>query len=178
MSEISLQTLVLTQGYEPLKVVSWQRAITLLFLDKVEVIEEHDHDIKSTYLVIKIPAVVRLLSAFRRHRKRVKFNRANIFARDRYRCQYCGDKGKMADLTYDHVIPRSRGGKTEWNNIATSCYSCNNVKGNRTPSEAGMKLQTKPKQPTWVPSMMIRINRESAPNAWKEYLWWTSPLDE
>jgi len=177
MSEIALRTLVLTQGYEPLKVVSWQRAITLLFLGKCELVEEYDHAVKSTYLVVKVPAVVRLVNAFRRHKNRVKFNRANIFARDRYSCQYCGEKGKMADLTYDHVIPRSRGGKTEWTNIATACLPCNSAKGNRTPAEASMKLRGKPLVPSWVPSMMFRVSQESAPQAWHDYLFWTSELD-
>ena len=84
------QTLVLSQGYEPIKIVSWQRAITLLFLGKVEVVEEYDRGIKTTSLVIKIPSVVRLLNAFRRHKKPVKFSRINIYGRDKYTCQYCG----------------------------------------------------------------------------------------
>lgn len=107
------RTLVLSQGYEPVKIVSWQRAITLLFLGKVEVIEEYDRNIKSTSMVIKIPAVVRLLGAFRRHKKPVKFSRVNIYARDHYKCQYCGKKASLTELTYDHVVPRSRGGLTD-----------------------------------------------------------------
>src|SRR5437763_13148583 len=127
------QTLVLSQGYEPIKIVSWQRAITLLFLGKVEVIEEYDRNIKTTSMVIKIPAVVRLLNAFRRHKKPVKFSRVNIYGRDRYTCQFCGERKPIGELTYDHVVPRAQGGKTSWSNIVTACESCNREKANRTP---------------------------------------------
>src|SRR5262245_8358214 len=119
--EATHRTLVLSQGYEPVKIVSWQRAITLLFLGKVEVIEEYDRNIKTTSLVIKIPAVVRLLGVFRRHKKPVKFSRVNIYGRDDYRCQFCGAKKSINELTYDHVLPRAQGGKTTWTNIVTAC---------------------------------------------------------
>src|SRR5437763_4391150 len=127
------QTLVLSQGYEPVKIVSWQRAITLLFLGKVEVIEEYDRDIRSCSLLIKIPSVVRLLNAIRRHKQPVKFSRVNIYGRDRYTCQFCGDKKPVGELTYDHVVPRSQGGTTTWTNIVTACETCNRKKANRTP---------------------------------------------
>ena len=110
----SAQTLLLNQGFEPIKVISWQRAISLLFLGKVEVLEEYDRDVHSVSLIIKVPAVVRLLRAFRRHARPVKFSRVNIYARDNYKCQYCGRKASISDLTYDHVVPRSQGGLTEW----------------------------------------------------------------
>ena len=171
------RTLVLSPGYEPVKIVSWQRAITLLFLGKVEVIEEYNRDIKSTSLVIKIPAVVRLLAAIRRHKQPVKFSRVNIYARDNYKCQYCGKKASIAELTYDHVIPRSQGGLTEWTNIVTCCYLCNRRKGGRTPHEAGMKLLAAPHQPNWVPAVAIRISLRSIPDAWRDYLYWTGELD-
>src|SRR3990172_8534350 len=103
--EATHRTLVLNQGYEPVKIVSWKRAITLLFLGKVEVIEEYEHNIKTTSVLIKIPAVVRLLKAFRRHAKPVKFSRVNIYARDNYKCQYCAKKASISELTYDHVVP-------------------------------------------------------------------------
>ena len=178
MSVESLKTLVLTQGYEPVKVIPWQRAITLLSLGKIEVLEEHDHELRSTFLVIKCPAVVRLLSAFKRHKKPVKFSRVNIFGRDRYCCQYCGVEGKMSDLTYDHVVPRSQGGKTTWTNIVTACGRCNSKKAGRTPEQAGMKLKKKPVRPNWMPSMTIRISHRSAPAAWRDYLYWSGALDE
>lgn len=178
MSVDSLKTLVLTQGYEPVKVIPWQRAVTLLSLGKIEVLEEYDYELRSTFLVVKCPAVVRLLSTFKRHRKPVKFSRVNIFGRDNYKCQYCGVSGKMSELTYDHVVPRSQGGKTTWTNIVTACGTCNGKKAGRTPEQAGMRLKKKPTRPSWMPSMMIRISHRSAPASWRDYLYWTSELME
>ncbi len=174
---MTANTLLLTQGYEPLKVISWQRAITLFTLGKVEVIENYDTDIRSPTVVFKMPAVVRLINAFRRHKKPVKFSRVNIYARDKYRCQYCRKKVTLSTATYDHVVPRAQGGKTEWTNIATACYACNERKGGRTPQQAGMKLRTKPIRPVWVPAMTLQINRKSVPDAWRDYLYWTGGLD-
>ncbi|HTR52976.1 MAG TPA: HNH endonuclease [Kofleriaceae bacterium] len=168
---------MLSPGYEPVKIVSWQRAITLLFLGKVEVIEEYNRDIKSTSLVIKIPAVVRLLAAIRRHKQPVKFSRVNIYGRDRYTCQYCGARKAIAELTYDHVVPRSAGGKTTWTNIVTACETCNRKKANRTPEQAGMRLLAQPVQPKAMPSLVITVSKESMPDAWRDYLYWTGELE-
>ncbi len=176
MSDI--QTLMLTQSYEPLKVISWKRAIELLTLGKVEIVHEYEQEVRSAYLVIKIPAVVRLLKRFRKHHKPVKFSRVNVYARDGYKCQYCAKKFETEDLTYDHVLPRSQGGQTEWTNITTCCYTCNGRKGGRTPEQAKMKLLSKPFQPVSVPAIMIRISRSSVPEAWRDYLYWTSALDQ
>ena len=177
MSHATTRTLLLSQGYEPIKVISWQRAITLLTLGKVEVVEEYDAELRATSLIIKVPAVVRLLRAFRRHRKPVKFSRVNIYARDGYKCQYCGVKCSITELTYDHVLPRSKGGKTTWENIVTCCYPCNGGKGNRTPAEAGMKLRATPVRPEWVPAVTIRVSTRSMPDAWRDYLYWTGEID-
>jgi 5-methylcytosine-specific restriction endonuclease McrA len=173
---MSTQTLLLSQGYEPIKVISWQRAITLLFLGKVEVVEEYADELRSVNLVIKVPAVVRLLRAFRRQHRPVKFSRVNIYARDGYKCQYCGSKASLVDLTYDHVVPRSQGGATDWTNIVTCCYLCNRKKGGRTPKEAGMRLLAQPVQPNWVPAVTIRVSLRSVPDAWRDYLYWTGEL--
>ena len=172
------QTLVLSQGFEPVKIVPWRRAITLLFLGKVEVIEEYDRNIKTTSLAIKIPAVVRLLGAFRRHKKPVKFSRINIYGRDKFTCQYCGVKKKIGELTYDHIVPRSRGGKTTWLNIATCCQDCNRRKADRTPEQAGMRLLKTPVQPTATPVLVVAVSRESVPDAWRDYMYWTSELEQ
>jgi 5-methylcytosine-specific restriction endonuclease McrA len=171
------RTLLLSQGYEPIKIISWQRAMTLLTLDKVEVIEEYDTEIRARSLVINVPAVVRLRKAFRRHAKPVKFSRVNIYARDGYRCQYCGARCSIDELTYDHVIPRSRGGRTTWDNIVSCCYACNAEKANRTPAEARMKLRSTPARPTWMPSVQIRISARSVPDAWRDYVYWTGEID-
>ena len=175
---MTTQTLMLSQGYEPIKVVSWQRAITLLTLGKVEVIEEYDQEVRSTSLVLKMPAVVRLLSSFRRRKRQIRFSRINIYGRDKYRCQYCNEKLTMAKCTYDHVVPRSQGGTTKWTNIVTACEPCNLKKGGRTPQQAGMPLKTRPVQPTWVPVLAFQVSRENAPDAWATYLYWTSELGE
>jgi 5-methylcytosine-specific restriction endonuclease McrA len=175
---IHLRTLMLSQAYEPVKVISWRRAVTLLSLGKVEIVEEHDCFVRSPTIVIKIPAVVRLLRAFKRFRKLVKFSRINIYARDNYTCQYCGAKKRIADLTYDHVTPRSQGGKTTWTNIVTSCAICNRQKGGRTPEQAGMTLRKKPVVPSWVPVVTISVNGDNTPDSWRDYLYWTTELQE
>jgi 5-methylcytosine-specific restriction endonuclease McrA len=172
------RTLVLSQGYEPVRVVSWQRAITMISLGKVEIIEEYDGFIRSTSVVVKVPAVVRLINAFRRVKKPVKFSRINIYGRDGYKCQYCGNKERMGELTYDHVLPKSRGGKTSWTNIVTCCYECNSKKRDRTPQEARMKLLSEPVRPKWVPAVAITVSRVSVPDAWRDYLYWTGSLLE
>jgi 5-methylcytosine-specific restriction endonuclease McrA len=171
------RTLLLTQGYEPIQIISWQRAITLLALDKVDVIEEYDAEIRAPSVIVRVPAVVRLRKAFRRHAKPVKFSRVNIYARDGYRCQYCGVKCTIAELTYDHVIPRSKGGHTTWDNIVSACYGCNREKANRTPAEARMKLLAVPARPTWMPAVQIRVSAKSVPDAWRDYVYWTGEID-
>ena len=170
------RTLLLSQSYEPLRIISWQRAFTLFTLGKVEVVEEYDRDIHSCYLVFKMPAVVRLLDAFRRHHRPVRFSRVNVFARDRYRCQYCGRGGGIKDLTFDHVLPRSLGGRTTWTNVVAACIPCNRRKANRTPERAGMRLRRPPIQPRWVPAVTLTISLRSVPDAWRDYLYWTGEL--
>ena len=172
------QTLLLSAGFEPIKVVSWQRAITLLTLGKVEVLEEYDRDIRSQTVFFKMPAVVRLLRVFKRPKNRVKFSRANIYARDKYKCQYCGRKISMVEMTYDHVLPRARGGRTTWRNIVSACIPCNSRKSDRTPEEAGMRLITEPVRPRWVPIVAFSVSRRYAPQAWRDYLYWTGQLVE
>lgn len=172
------QTLVLGPDYRPADVVHWSRAVTLWFEGKAEIIEEYADEIRSTYLVIKIPAVVRLVRAFRRDKKPVKFSRVNVYARDGYRCMYCGERCSTAKLTYDHVVPRSQGGRTEWANIVSACSDCNGRKAGRTPEQAGMRLIKKPVQPKHAPAVMLRIARDSAPQPWQSYLYWTGELEQ
>ena len=170
------QTLVLSQSFEPIGVISWKDALTLYFTDKCEILEEYDGFVRSQLLVIKIPAVVRLLNVFRRHKRPVKFSRANIYARDGYKCLYCNQKFLMSELTYDHVLPRAQGGKTTWENIATCCISCNTKKGCKTPQQANMKLRKQPTQPTRVPAMVLELSRKNVPDAWRSFLYWTGEL--
>ena len=175
-TQIMEQVLLLNLSYEPLKVINWKKAITLLCLGKVEVIEEYGRDIRSVSMTIRLPSVVRLLRMVKRPKHPVRFSRQNIYARDRYRCQYCGSRFPSEELTYDHVLPRSRGGRTEWENIVTCCVACNRKKGGKTPEEARMRLIRKPVRPTWVPALRITIGIKEVPNSWRDYLYWNVEL--
>jgi len=171
------KTLLLNITYEPLRVISWQKAITLLTLGKVEVVEEYDREIRSVSFSIKLPAVVRLLRLVRWREEAVKFSRKNIYARDRGICQYCGQDLRCQEITYDHVIPKSQGGETSWDNVVTCCLECNSRKGGRTPEQAGMKLLAPPKKPKWNLSLRITIGLKSTPERWRDYLYWSVELE-
>jgi len=168
--------LLLNIAYEPLRTIDWKKAITMLCLGKVEVIEEYNREIHSVSFTIRLPSVVRLLRMVKRPKGRVKFSRQNIYARDRYQCQYCGAKNPAEELTYDHVLPKSRGGRTEWKNIVTCCVECNRKKGGRTPGEARMKLIRKPTRPKWLPAIRITIGFRDIPESWRDYLYWNVEL--
>ena len=172
------QVLLLNITYEPLKIINWKKAITLLCLGKVEVIEEYRREIHSVSFTIKLPSVVRLLKMVKRPKCPVRFSRQNIYARDRYKCQYCGETCPSEELTYDHIIPKSRGGKTEWENIVTCCVECNREKGGRTPKEARMTLIRNPIRPSWVPAIRITIGFKEVPKSWRDYLYWNIELVE
>lgn len=169
------RTLLLDNSYTPIATISWQRAITLLTLGKVEIIEEYDKDIRSVHVIFKMPAVARLVNAFRRGRKQVKFSRTNILARDRWKCQYCSTKVNGQTMTIDHVTPRAQGGITKWENVVACCEDCNSKKANRTPAQAGMKLLKKPVKPTWVPVFSISFSG-SIPEQWMSYVYWAGEL--
>lgn len=164
--------LVLNASFEPLHIVTWQRAIQLLFQGKVEVVEESDKEIHTVKLTIKVPAVLRLLTYVPLARKKhiVRFSRANIFLRDHHRCLYCGGTFGKTHLTLDHVIPIVQGGKKSWENIVTACKPCNQKKGGRTPAQAGMHLIGKPKQPIWLPTASLQVGITRTPERWKIYL--------
>lgn len=172
------QVLLLNITYEPLKIINWKRAISMLCLGKVEVIEEYEQEIRSVSFSLKLPSVVRLLKLIKRPKSPIKFSRQNIYARDRYKCQYCGRPYASEELTYDHVLPKSRGGKTEWENIVTCCVECNRIKGGRTPEEAAMRLIRKPNRPSWIPALRITIGYQKVPETWRDYLYWTVELVE
>ncbi len=160
---------MLTPWMVPHRVISWQRAIVLFYLGKVEVIEEYDEDIASPSITLRAPAVVRLTKGSVSTKNKVRFSRINVFTRDGFRCQYCGDRKPPHDLNYDHVVPRVRGGKTVWENIVTSCYACNDRKGSRTVAEAGMKLRRQPFKPTSLPFAPVIRQGTHVPTAWRNY---------
>jgi len=180
VSTVALRTLLLDRSMAPVKVISWQRAITLLTLGKIEVLSSYDDagELRSATFVIKIPAVVRLLRAFRKTKHKIKFSRVSVCARDGFACQYCGQKKRMGELTYDHVVPRAQGGKTTWTNIVSACAECNLRKGGRTPEQAGMRILRKPAQPDWLPAVAIQVSMKSLPDAWRDYLYWTSSVGD
>jgi 5-methylcytosine-specific restriction endonuclease McrA len=150
----------------------------MLTLGKVEVLEEYNKEIHSVSFAIKLPAVVRLLRFVKRPRTPVRFSRQNIYIRDDYRCQYCGRQFPSPELTWDHVLPRARGGKAEWENIVTCCIDCNRKKGGRVPSEASMALVRKPSRPESLPILKITLQFRHMPQSWRDYLYWNVELEE
>lgn len=164
--------LVLNASFEPLHIVTWQRALQLLFQGKVEVVEESDQEVRTVRLTIKVPAVLRLLNYVHLGRKKeiVRFSRINIFLRDQTVCQYCGNSFSKSHLTLDHVIPIVQGGKKCWENIVTACKPCNQRKGGRTPAQAGMRLIRRPRKPNWLPAASLQMGIARTPERWKIYL--------
>ena len=185
---MSTRTLVLDQGFQPHRIVDWQRAVALLFQSKAELLETYDEPLATPEQAIraeeegwtfalKVPAVIRLLNRVRR-KKAVRFSRMNVLTRDKWCCQYCGQKFATRKLNYDHVVPRSRGGKTVWENIVSCCYPCNAKKDNRTPSEARMQLLKKPVKPRSLPIVAFHMDRsDDIPSAWASWVFWNSELE-
>ncbi len=174
------QTLLLNASYEPLRVVHWRKAITLWCQGKVEVISVYDREVHAVTFTLKLPSVIRLLRYVRVKRRLdyVPFSRANIYARDEYTCQYCGEPFPMSELTFDHVVPVAQGGRKDWENIVTCCITCNRKKGGRTPAEAEMHLIRVPRRPASTPAIRITIGLRNAPESWRDYLYWNVELDD
>lgn len=164
-----MRTLLLTPWMSPHKVISWETAITLIYLQKAEVLEEYDEEIRSPSITMKVPAVIRLNKPLDGVKRGVKFSRINVFTRDGFRCQYCGNRKQMKELNYDHVVPRVKGGKTNWENIVACCYDCNDKKGQKTPEQAGMRLLRKPFKPKSLPHSFLQVDRMTIPDAWSAY---------
>jgi 5-methylcytosine-specific restriction endonuclease McrA len=162
--------LFLDCDWQPLRVASWTRAISDVFLGKVEVIEySRDRTIRAVSRDYPMPAVVRVLRRFRRHRQAIRFSRVNIYARDGFTCQYCARRLPSEDLTFDHVVPRSAGGRATWENIVACCVRCNRRKANRTPEQAGMRLLRQPRRPRYLPTMTVRVDCRQVPEEWLPY---------
>jgi 5-methylcytosine-specific restriction endonuclease McrA len=183
MSLDDSQTLVLNADYRPvsyfpLSLWAWQDAVQAVFSDRVDVVAEYDCPVRSPSTTMKLPSVVALRSYIALPR-RPAFSRSNLFLRDRFRCQYCGRRFKSEDLTFDHLVPRSRGGRATWTNIVTACMACNFAKSNRTLTESGMRPLTMPAAPT-VRQLYEngRAFPRRAPHAtWRDYLYWNVELD-
>jgi 5-methylcytosine-specific restriction endonuclease McrA len=174
------QTLLLNATYEPLRVVHWQKAITLWCQGKVEIVAVYEREVRSVSFSIKLPSVIRLLRRIRirRTHEYVPFSRANIYARDRHQCQYCGVNHGMTELTFDHVVPVAQGGRKDWENIVTCCITCNRRKGGRTPAQAGMRLIRHPKRPDRAPAVRITFGLRNAPESWRDYVYWNVELED
>jgi 5-methylcytosine-specific restriction endonuclease McrA len=161
------QVLVLNASYEPLNVTTVRRAHVLVFKGKAEVIEELEEPLRSSTDTYPRPHVIRLVQYVRVPRTlQRKISRRALFARDGWRCVYCGDTGGR--LTLDHVVPRSRGGESVWENVVTSCAPCNMRKGNRLPEEVSMSLRAAPRPP--APVLFIHLATPRIPNRWQPYL--------
>jgi hypothetical protein len=194
-SSLDCNVLVLNKHYMPIRIVGARRAFSLLFRDLAEVValeegrysnydfqswcevsqfkrhfEPDGHDWVSTInFYIAVPRIIRLLFYDRLPRTEVKFNRRNIFARDKNRCQYCGKRFPTSELSLDHVIPRTLGGKTVWENIVCACAACNVKKGGRLAEQAGMKLIQKPIKPKHNPLVHVHLGHERY-QSWKQFL--------
>ena len=179
-----MDTLVLSAAYEPMERISWQRAMTLLVGGRAELVEEYeDRSVRTVRYELAMPSVLRFFHALKRRGRGVTFSRQNVYARDHGRCQYCGARVPRHAATFDHVLPKSRGGRTGWHNIVIACLPCNQRKGNRTPEECRMPLATRPTRPRQLPtSWGVTITWDKGmPLTWRQYLtdasYWNGALD-
>ena len=172
-------TLLLNATFEPIKVVSWQRAMTLWCQGRVEILETHDREVRAVTFSFRLPSIVRLLRFVKvRNLHQVKFSRANIYVRDDYTCQYCASRFEPEDLTFDHVVPVAQGGRRSWENIVTACVSCNRRKDARTPAQSGMTLLRAPRRPAASARFRATVGVRKTPESWRNYLYWNVALDE
>ncbi|MCY3984905.1 MAG: HNH endonuclease [Roseovarius sp.] len=161
-------------SYYPLSLWPWQDAIKAAYLDRVDIVAEYGHFVRSPSVQIRMPSVI-ALREYVNLKKQVAFTRFNLFLRDEFRCQYCGSE---SDLTFDHVVPRARGGTTTWTNVVAACSCCNLIKGSRSLKQAGMSLHRAPRKPT--SRELQNIGRKFPPNhlheSWVDYLYWDAEL--
>ncbi len=166
-------------SYFPLSVMSWQEAIKAIFRGSVNVVSEYEREVRSPGMKMRLPSVLALKEYVPLSRMPA-FTRFNLFLRDEWSCQYCGHEYKTHELTFDHVVPRSRGGKTHWENIVAACRCCNARKGNEMPSRAGIYPLRNPKQPSVYE--LRNKGRKFPPNflheSWGDFLYWDSELDQ
>lgn len=194
-TSLSSSVLLLNRLYMALRVISARRAMSLVYCNQAEVVsledgqflsydfddwvevsdaktgfepEEYDW-IRTVRFQVAVPKVIRLLVYDKLPRTVVKLNRRNIFARDQSRCQYCGRRYSTSELSLDHVIPRSQGGTTSWDNIVCACLRCNVRKGGRTPKQAGLKLIARPCRPHRSPVLTVKLS-DSKYASWKQFL--------
>lgn len=166
-------------SYFPLSLWSWQDAVKAVFLDRVNILSEYDREVRAPSFRMKLPSVIALKDYVPSARKPA-FTRFNMFLRDGFSCQYCGDPFPARELTFDHVIPRSRGGRTGWTNVVTACAPCNVSKGSALPAECGLWPLIPPAEPS-VRDLQ-RMGRHFPPNylheSWQDYLYWDTELEQ
>lgn len=165
-------------SYFPLSLWSWQEAVKAVVAERVNVVSVYDRVVRSPSWEMPLPSVISLKEYIPAAR-RPAFTRFNVFLRDRFSCQYCGDHFPSHDLTFDHVTPRSRGGRTTWENVVTACAPCNLTKGNRLPRDCGMWPLVPPFQPSsWE---LQEHGRAFPPNylheSWRDFLYWDAELE-
>lgn len=164
------RTLVLDTSFRPLWAIAWRRAMVLDLCRRVEVLEYYDTLVRTARAAFPLPAVVRLPHFLHRRPVRVALTRGNVLLRDGHRCQYCGREQSTRELTLDHVLPRSRGGRTTWTNVVAACGPCNRRKGSRTPAEAAMKLRRAPARPRSLSHGGDGMVTGETPREWRDYL--------
>jgi len=175
--------LVLNRSYLPVHVTSVRRAFALIYRDVARAVDkeyqtfdfEQWHHVDGEPAIgtakgpIRVPRVILLVTYDRIPKRQIRYSRVNIFVRDKYTCQYCGAKPPRSELNLDHVVPRSMGGKTTWDNVVASCVDCNRRKGGRTPQQARLRLRRKPSRPRWTPLMNLAISH-SRYEEWQPFL--------
>ena len=166
-------------SYFPLSVWSWQDSIKAVFLDRVSIISEYEEVVRSPSRAMPLPSVIALKEYIPQSRNPA-FTRFNVFLRDKFTCQYCNHKLAASDLTFDHVVPRSRGGRSRWDNVVAACSPCNLKKANKMPRHCGMHPLVAPGAPNvW---QLQENGRAFPPNflhhSWRDYLYWDSELLE
>ena len=200
-SFLNQPVLVLNRLWQAVNVCSVRRAMSLLFQGNAQVVlndssdfrtfdfgewadfsrtDPHPESIGTVSFSVRVPRVILLMVYDRVPRKEVKFTRHNIYERDKNTCQYCGKSFDRSDLNLDHVVPKNRGGPTNWENIVCSCIRCNTRKGPRTPRESGMHLIRAPKRPKWRPFVQVTFGMR-AHESWKHFIdvaYWNVELGE
>ena len=165
-------------SYFPLSLWSWQDSVKAVFLDRVNIISEYEQVVRSPSFEMRLPSVI-ALKEYVHAARHPAFTRFNVFLRDRFTCQYCGRPHSSHDLTFDHIVPRSKGGQTTWENVVAACSPCNLRKGNMTPQQAHMYPTQHPYQPSV--HQLHRNGRLFPPNylhdSWMDYLYWDTELD-
>ena len=186
MSVVTTQVLVLNRSYQPIHVTTVKRAFCMVCTGIAKIVDEqyrtfdfqswselsvevHEESIGLVGKLIRVPRVILLMTYEKIPKRRIRFSRYNIFARDKNTCQYCGKVFSKSELNLDHVVPRSGGGMSTWENVVASCLSCNRKKGGRTPKAAGMRLVRRPSKPKWTATLAFSL-RSLKYREWKRFL--------